>query len=274
VPLAREVKCKVLQIQWLTPTVVAVTFEPSRKFHFHAGQFLSVLIPSKNTVRVKGEREFRRAYSLAAPFHPATGKTSYELSVKVVPGGVGSNYIASLKEGDFFSANAPYGDLFYRTSEERYACFISTGTGIAPFRAMVLSKEFHQNPPLGAISIFGAADEEEVIYPGVFSALGLEEVNALSRTSNPLYSGFKGRATDFLKCLPADWPWALTDFYLCGNGNMIAEVKTFLEGARGVSPRAIFKEVYFAPGPYVAKPLVANPFVAVPLVAVPLKKTG
>ena len=51
---------------------------------------------------------------------------------QVVPGGPGSNYLASLKVGDTFKAFAPYGDFMYDSASGRDACFISTGTGVAP----------------------------------------------------------------------------------------------------------------------------------------------
>lgn len=231
-PEARRIRCKVIEKIWLTPTVVRLRFEPNKKFRFREGQFLSLIVPQK-----KGD-PVRRAYSFAAP-----QGDGYELCVKHVPAGIGSSFIAGLRKGDFFEATAPYGDFLFEPKESRRACFISTGTGVAPFRAMVLGKTFAENPPLESISIFGARDEEEIIFPGFFESLGFETIHCLSQPKWN-YKGFKGRVTDYLASLPATWAWSTTDFYLCGNGVMVSDVRQILS-ARGVKDSAIYQEVYF-----------------------------
>jgi ferredoxin-NADP reductase len=225
----------VIRKTWLTPTVVELRFEPSRKFSFEPGQFVSVLIPSPTGAG----KPLRRAYSLALASHEG-----YALCVKMVPRGPGSSYIASLREGDTFKAFAPYGDFFYVPETGRAACFISTGTGVAPLFSMVRSKAFRESEAPQSISIFGARTEDELILPGLFTSLGLIEVNAVSRASSE-YQGFHGRVTDYLKALSSDWPWFETDFYLCGNGAMVSEVRKHLRG-RGVPDGHIHQEVYFS----------------------------
>ncbi len=231
---AREVACKVIEKKWLTPTVVSLRFEPSKKFRFEPGQFLSVVVPNP-----AGGRPLRRAYSFATA--PEQG---FGLCVKHLPGGPGSSYLAALKEGDSFKAFAPYGDFFYEPRLGRQACFISTGTGVAPFISMLHSSHYRENPPAKAISLFGARTEDEIIYPGLFRSLGLEEVNAISQPKAP-WQGFKGRVTDYLKSLPGDWGWHSTDFYICGNGEMVAEVRKILREGHGVPETSILQEVYF-----------------------------
>jgi ferredoxin-NADP reductase len=251
---AREYLCKVLQIKWLTPTVFDLRFEPTRKFRFDPGQFVSVIVPQG-----EDRKPLRRAYSLAVP--PEQG---WGLCVKVVTGGPGSTYLASLKPGDTFRASAPYGHFLYDHESGRDACFVSTGTGVAPFLAMIESGAYRDSPPQRATSIFGARTEDEIIYPGYFARLGLTEVNAISRPG-PTFAGYRGRVTDYLRGLPADWPWDQTDFYLCGNGEMVDEVKRILK-ARGVPEAHIHKEVYFSSG----QPRTATRVVVPP----PFKKTG
>lgn len=246
---AKEFLCKVIEAKWLTPTVVELRFSPSKRFRFEAGQFVSVVVPAPAGAR----RPLRRAYSLAA-----ASEVGFRLCVKVVPGGPGSNYIASLKAGDTFKAFAPYGDFEYDANSGRDVCFISTGTGVAPFMAMAQSRAFQENRPARAINLFGARTEDEIIYPGVFEALGVQEVNAISRPG-PGYAGFTGRVTDYLRSLPPDWAWDQTDFYLCGSGDMVAEVRRHLRG-RGVAENRIHQEVYFvAPDRLQKAPAAAAP---------------
>ena len=235
---ASIVTCKIEELVWLTPTVMGIRFSPDRKFDFQAGQFISVVHPQKDT---KG-KPIRRAYSLATP----SPKLGYELCVKKVDDGKVSSYLATLKPGDTFRAIAPYGDFHYATPPERRACFISTGSGIAPFRAMVRSPEFLDHPPRSALCIFGARSVTEILYPGYFESLGVKTVHAISRPT-PNFKGFTGRVTDYLRSLEGEFDWAGTDFYLCGNGEMVNEVRNFLISARQVSPAAIRQEIYFTP---------------------------
>jgi CDP-4-dehydro-6-deoxyglucose reductase len=231
---AKEYTCKVTALKWLTPTVIDLRFEPSKKFSFEPGQFLSVVVPAPAGSR----KPLRRAYSLAIP--PEEG---FGLCVKVVPGGPGSNYVASLKVGDPFKAFAPYGDFVYDHASTRNVCFVSTGTGVAPLLSMIRARAFRDNPPPHALSLFGARTQDEIIYPGFFASLGLVEVNAISNPTSG-FRGFEGRVTDYLKSLPAEWAWGQTDFYICGNGEMVADVVKLLRG-RGVPQEQIHKEIYF-----------------------------
>jgi CDP-4-dehydro-6-deoxyglucose reductase len=245
VPEAIVVKCTVVEKIWLTPTVMKIRFEPSKRFSYQPGQFLSLIIPPPPPYT----RPKRRIYSFASPHD---GNSPYELSVKYT-GGPGTSYLASLKVGDVFRATAPYGDFLYEPKAEGSVAFISTGTGIAPFKAMVESKRFQENMPTRALMLFGARTDDEIIYPGYFESLGLEVVNAISRPS-PGHAGFRGRVTDFLRGLPAEWPWHSTDFFICGNGEMITEVYGILRDAHGVPESQIHQEVYFATSPASIQP--------------------
>jgi ferredoxin-NADP reductase len=229
---AREVVCKIVEKIWVTPTVMAIRFEPSKKFRFEPGQFLSIVVP-----RAEG-KPLRRAYSFAGA--PEEG---FRLCVKWVQGGPGTEYLRGLKIGDSFKAFAPYGDFLFEPRPHRSVCFVSTGTGVAPFIAMVNSEAYRENPPEHAMSVFGCRSEEEILYSQLFEKAGVKAVVALSQPKGP-WNGFKGRVTDYLASLPNDWAWHTTDFYICGNGEMAEQVKKVLK-ARGVPDTAVHAEVYF-----------------------------
>jgi ferredoxin-NADP reductase len=57
---------------------------------------------------------------------------------------------------------------------------------------------------------------------------------------------FKGRVTAFLESQHSQFAWSETEFYLCGNGAMIDDVRKFLK-SNGVDRKAIHVEVYFRP---------------------------
>jgi len=234
---ALEYRCEVKSFRMLTPTVFEVTFELSQPLQFEAGQFISIVIPGAGP---KG-RDLRRAYSIAsAPeTHPV------ELCVKLVEEGPGTNYLYTLRPGHTFRGYAPYGDFVYEPKPGAHACFISTGTGIAPFRSMILSKAYREAPPVSAICMLGVRDESELIYMEDFKDVtGVTWVPAVSRPSSSDWQGFKGRVTDYLRSLGDDYPWTQTEYYLCGGGAMIDEVKAILM-AKGVVKESIHQEIYY-----------------------------
>lgn len=239
---AREYECTVTSLVWMTPTVFSLKFSPSKLFSYEPGQFMSVIIPNKGRDQSK---QARRIYSFAS----SSKKEGYELCCQVVPGGQGSNYLASLKVGDVFKISAPFGHFFYETQPHRNACMIATSTGIGPFKAMVGSERFLKDPPHASLMLFGARNPKEILYPGFFQERGMDEVHAISDEFtgfNDLKHGFKGRVTDFLRSLPESWPWLETDFYLCGNGFMIEDVRKYLMQVRSVPLNAIHQEAYFS----------------------------
>ncbi len=235
--LAAKYRCTLTEQTWLTPSVMRICFTTKKEIKFQPGQFLSIYVPDiRNTGKF-----LRRAYS----FSTAPGKEyCYELCVKHVPGGAGTEFLASLQQGDFFDATAPYGHFLYQAPlAGRYVCFISTSTGIAPFRSMVLSEHFQENKPDKCFFIFGARTEAEIIFSGEFEARDINTINAISQPSSG-YSGYHGRVTDYLRGLPVSWHWHNTDFYICGNAEMIQEVCEILKGGHGVLPKAIFCESF------------------------------
>lgn len=232
---AIEFSCTVKGFRMLTPTVFELTFDTDKDFTFEAGQFVSIVIPGAGP---KG-RDLRRAYSIAS----APEVKPVELCVKLVEEGPGTNYLYKLRPGDVFRGFAPYGNFTYENKPGNHACFIATGTGIAPFRSMALSQAFAAARPPSATCLLGVRQEEELLYPDMSDIPGLDYVKTVSQPT-PAWKGFKGRVTDYLRTLGDDYPWLTTNFYLCGNGDMITEVKAILT-ERGVQKDSIHQEKYY-----------------------------
>ncbi len=237
----------------LTPTVFEIAFDAksppppeatpekvSPPYAFEAGQFISVIIPGAGP---KG-RDLRRAYSIAS----APETRPVELCVKLVEGGPGTNYLYTLRPGDVFRGFAPYGDFVFEPKAGRHACFIATGTGIAPFRSMILSESYQMAKPLSTTCLLGVRDENELLYVDEFDSLPwVKWVTAVSRPADPSWNpkhGFRGRVTDYFRAQGDDFPWLETEYYLCGAGPMIDEIKQILAG-RGVLKESIHQEVYY-----------------------------
>src|ERR1041385_8707402 len=112
----------------LTPRNKGLRFRlpEGKALAFKAGQFAQMFIPHAGKIR-------RTSYSIASsPSH----KDFFELCVTLVDGGISSTYLHHMRVGDKIQAMAPLG-TFTMKDEKKDAVFIATGSGIAPFRAMI-----------------------------------------------------------------------------------------------------------------------------------------
>lgn len=232
---ATEFQCEVTGFKQLTPTVFETAFTTDKPMSFEAGQFISIVIPGAGP---KG-RDLRRAYSIASE----PDQRPVELCVKLVECGPGTNFLYKLRPGDKFRGFAPYGDFTYEPKPGCDAIFISTGTGIAPFRSMIFSRAFKEHPPRNAVCLLGVREENEVLYDAEMRTV--RDLTWVPCVSRPLgnWNGFKGRVTDWLR-QAHQISWQETQFYLCGAGAMIDEVKALLAD-KGVGKESIHQEIYY-----------------------------
>lgn len=249
---------KVLKRTDQTHDAFELTFERSAaEIPFIPGQFISIIIPGAGP----GGRDLRRAYSVASP----PESENFELSIKLVEGGPGTTYLNSLKVGDEIKGQMPMGDFIMKHPEDAPTFFIGTGTGIAPYRSMILSSTYY-GPRMGAKVGFllGVRAENDILYPELFTSAKPKALQntphakiCLSRPLNPSSwqdtpYGFTGRVTDYLKEMARQeetgkevWPWKETHYYLCGSGPMIQEVMEWLKTSQGVDVTHLHKEAYF-----------------------------
>lgn len=222
---------------------MGIRVQANKPVRFEAGQFVAVKVPNGP----------KRLYSFASPPSGLLKPNEFELCVKFLPGGAGSEYLATLKAGDPMKIWGPYGDFVYESDPSRSVCFIATGTGIAPMRSIVLSEKFQNEPPVSATLLFGAREHSDILYPAVFEKAGCDVIYALSQANPKIASMgtsldptqvFKGRITSYLESLPKHTDFRHTDFYLCGNNEMITDVTTILTQGFGVSPQAIHAEAF------------------------------
>lgn len=104
------------------------TLVEPKELIFSAGQYMISLIP-----QTQPDQFMRRLYSIASS---PDVKDSFELMIKVVPGGVGSTYLVSLSEGAEMLFDGPAG-IFTLKETENAKIFLATGTGLAPMRSML-----------------------------------------------------------------------------------------------------------------------------------------
>ncbi len=240
------VEAKLIEKRQLTHDVIELVFESNPTFSFAPGQFISIFVPGAGP----GGRDLRRAYSISsAPELNYHGGWVFELCVKLVDGGPGTTYLNNMKIGDILKGMTPYGDFVFKTHHAKHVLMVSTGTGIAPFKSMVFSKVYQDAKPVSTTLLFGARVEEDLIYTQeLMDELGPDRfIQTLSRTDHT-WPGFKGRVTDWIRQNAASINWKETEFYLCGNGAMIDEIKKILT-ENGVEKPCIHQEVYYKPKP-------------------------
>jgi ferredoxin-NADP reductase len=145
----------VLSVNDLTPYVRQLVLLPTvQNIAFQPGQWVSLKLP------VGAKPPLNRAYSMAAP-----GTLSGELTLIFdrVPGGVGSNYLYTLKPGDDTQLSGPYGNFTLPLLLDRELILIARYTGLVPIHCM-LKHLYAQRQMVTILLIAVAPAEEELLF--------------------------------------------------------------------------------------------------------------
>jgi ferredoxin-NADP reductase len=187
---------------------------------FIPGQFTMLDLPilSKQTTR---------AYSIASA--PSKEHNVFELIIVLKPDGLGTPHLwENVKIGDKIKASAPIGKFGKPRPQafEREICFICTGTGIAPFRSMILDIKNYNIPYHKLTMIFGCRKEEDILYKKEMLELqntlpNFEFHPVLSREQSSDWKGHKGYVHQVYQQKYAHKPDV--EFLICGWKNMILD---------------------------------------------------
>ena len=213
----QEYQTQVREITYLTSNTLelAVDLRSPDALQFTAGQFMQFKIG-----------EHFRSYSITSvPDH----NQSLKFCIKLLPKGVGSDFVRELKVGDIVTMRGPSG-IFTFTHFDRDAFLVATGVGVAPFASMIpdmLSRGFTGFVKL----LFGVRHEEDVFYFDRFSHLSAVYSNFkfIPTLSQPRshWPGEVGRVTTFLDIHYPSHEQYL--FYLCGGMDMIKDARHILQ---------------------------------------------
>lgn len=198
---------------------------------FKAGQYMFFKV---------GEGELR-CYSIASP--PVMHDPVLKFVIKLIPEGLGSNFIKSLEVGKTFTMQGPTGG-FAVPALDRDLFFVASGIGIAPFCSMVpdlLSRGFSGNLRL----LFGLHNEENVFYYHKFKEMlplhpNFSFIPVLSHPESH-WPGEIGRVTTYLSVSYPSYKSSV--FYICGAPDMVKDTRQILLGA-GHSARDIKTEIF------------------------------
>lgn len=202
----------------LAPNVYLLSFK--RSFSFVPGQWIAIGLYPTDTPRL---------YSIASGIHNDEINILYDIK----PDGALTPNMATLKKGDNIYISKPDGSFYAETGK---AWWIATGTGIAPFKAM-LDSGLGKDKKL----IHGGKSLQSFYFEKEFSdVLGESYIRCCSRENGDIE--YNGRVTEYLKQqeqLPSN-----EKYYLCGSSEMVVEVRDILVN-KAVPFGNIIAEIYF-----------------------------
>jgi ferredoxin-NADP reductase len=220
--------------------VVDAAFVEPATLSWRPGQFVSLRCGDPRT----GDPDARRSYSIASS--PAR-HDGFELLVKLIPGGAGSEFFRTLVHGSELRFTGPMGFFVPELAHPGDAVFAVTGTGIAaalPMAVEILGRENER----GRVRLhWGMRDEGELYWVDRLEALAAAHPRfdftlSLSRPS-PAWTGARGRITE--RVLAEARERVKPVFYLVGNGNMVRDVKSGLVAAGIDRKRQIRTEIFY-----------------------------
>jgi ferredoxin-NADP reductase len=236
-------RARLIRSYAIAPEVRHFVFEAEGVEHleYAPGQFVSF------SAEVRG-KTITRAYSVAsAPPSEKMGACRFELCLNRVEGGHLSPLLFAMQPGESIEMRPPLG-LFVLRSPPRDSLFVATGTGIAPFRAMLQqhlnASRLNQAAPAITL-LFGVRYESHLMYRAEFEDLASRFPQfrfwpTLSRPEEH-WNGRSGHVQAHLA--EAIGPRRDLDAYLCGLKEMVDDVRTILKGM-GFDRKQIFYEKY------------------------------
>jgi len=212
-------------------------------FDFKPGQFVTLDLPIHEKVNKRW-----RSYSIASW---PDGTNVFELVIVLLEQGAGTTYLFNeIYEGSELTFRGPQGVFTLPDLIETDLYFISTGTGIAPFRSMAHHILRNKIPHKDIYLIFGTRTQKELLYFDELKRLEQEVENfhyipTLSREKwegccgyvHAIYENLVHEKMVGTDALPS------AHFYLCGWKNMIDEAKKRIQEL-GYDRKAIHQELY------------------------------
>lgn len=242
--MAQKFEAQVIKKEKVSSKVYCVTFQlltPST-ISFKAGQNMMVMMG-------KG---VNRTMSIASP--PSENNTLL-MAHDTSPKGPGSLWTEGLKAGDTATFMAPTGGVLSLLQTTKRKVLIATGTGIAPFRSIIMDKlsvvslpaqAGRQSSDCSIILYWGLRYEEDLFWGEEFDVLQKKFSNFSWRLiySKPSenWTGDTGHVTEYV--LENEKNMENSEFYLCGNKAMVGEVSAKLL-ERNVPKEQIRMELFY-----------------------------
>jgi len=243
--VAREDQTDDLACFWVKMDGEPLAFEP--------GQYLTIGVYADGKL-------VQRPYSVASAPRQA-GTDGYEFYVRLVPIQRFTTLLWRLPLGHGMRMIGPKGKFVLEQEDTRTHLFVSTGTGIAPFIAM-MRETLAAGAPRKTVVLHGCSYVDELGYrdllegwqrDGTYPVTYVPTISRPDDTRNAGWEGRAGRAEAVVAdvCHDLGLRPERTVVYICGNPEMILNVERELMD-RGFPEFHVKKELYWPKGKQVA----------------------
>lgn len=139
--------------------------EPATIEHF-PGSYVQIEAPT-------ADGTIFRAYSISSPVYDTD---VVELNVKLIPEGLGSTYLHSLKEGDKVRFTGPFGEFKLNEDPDTEIICVGGGVGMAPMKNIIFSL-YEKWPDRKCKLFFGARSVADTYYYEEYKELAKKHPN-------------------------------------------------------------------------------------------------
>lgn len=235
---------RLVQARALTPRVRELTWArvDGQPFRFEAGQWVNLVLPLVD----EHGRPLRRAYSVASA---PNDTPRFELAVTRVEHGPASCFLHAAQPGLCLEVKGPLGTFTRPLATAAPSLFVATGTGIAPFRAMVhAAVAAGRAEPLWVL--MGVRSLEEALYLEEFQRLSaLHPCVRVEVTLSRPQQGWRGRTGYVQDHVVELWTelsarGVAPHAYVCGLKKMLLQVREVLRVQLGVDRKHVHAEAY------------------------------
>jgi len=185
------------------------------------------------------------------------GTEGYEFYVRLVPILRFTTLLWRLPVGHEMRMIGPKGRFLLEPDDRRTHLFISTGTGIAPFMAM-MREHLIEHAPRRVVMLNGSSYVDELGYrdvledwqrDGTYPVTYVPTISRPNDARNAGWTGRTGRVEGIVLdvCRDLDLRPERTVVYICGNPDMIINVEALLMDA-GFPEFHVKKELYWPKG--------------------------
>jgi len=152
----QEYTARVTSSKYLTHDIkeIRLSLINPPEIEFRPGQYIQVKAPDPYGEFVM------RAYSISST---PDEKNEIELIVRLVPGGIGSTYLHSLKPGDTVTFTGPFGEFVLDEDPETELVLVGGGCGMAPIKSIIYYA-LKKHPNRECWLFFGAREPRDVFY--------------------------------------------------------------------------------------------------------------
>jgi ferredoxin-NADP reductase len=226
-----EYSIKLIKKTLLTPDLLELHFEKPDNFAYLAGQFVQFHIH-------ENEKMLLRSFSLSSAPHDPT----LEFCIKLLPDGKAARLFSRMELNESITCQGPVG-RFTVAEHDRPTTFIATGAGLAPIISIIRDELENKKNQAPLDLLFGVRSATDMFWNERLETLQNKFSNfhhtlTLSRHDEN-WSGGRGRVTSHMQ----KFIDTSSEYFLCGNGEMVKEVRQMLVRA-GVDVKKIHFEIF------------------------------